>query len=151
MALKSKRQKIVDAIDARFKTISERAGYETEVGETVNWWVMPPIEQVELPAVCLKDTDVPAWAGVGEHLHELKVSAEIYLAPVHTEAATVMRQVIADMTTVIGKDVTWGGLAEDTNLPAEEELSIAQAGDCFVAIGFSFVVQFLTEPWNAYE
>lgn len=152
MPTKSKRQKIVDAIDEKFRQIREVAGYETDIGGTVSWWVVNAIDPEALPQICCRDRDRVGWGnGVGQHLHQLDVAVEIYLAPDHAIAARQMRQVIADLTTCLGNNLTWGGLAEDTSVPFEQDIAIEERENCYVAIGLAFTVTFLTEPWNAYQ
>ena len=148
----SKRDGIITAIDTRMKTIKTTAGYETGIGTNVNWWLMAPLDpDSDLPAICLKDRDRIEWSGIGEHLHSLEISAEIYIKPTYTAAAGTMRKAIADMIKCIGVDVTWGGLAQDTLLPPEDNLTIEQQEYCLIAVGFKFVVQFLTNAWDPYN
>jgi hypothetical protein len=155
MATKSKRQKIVDKIDEQLKQIREVSGYETDLGADVAWWLMNAIDPEALsasPKICCRDRDRAGWGnGVGQHLHQLDVTGEIYLSPDRTIAARQMRQVIADMTTCIGRNLTWGGLAEDTSIPSEEALEMVERENCYVAIGLTFTVTFLTDPWSAYQ
>lgn len=151
MSIKSKRQKIVDAQDARFKQISKSAGYMTEIGSGHEWWVIPALDDEELPKVCFKDTDRTEWFGFGSHMHSLTTFVEIYLAPDRATAAETVRKVIADITTCIGQDVSWGGLAEDTGIPDETDIKIEERATCLAAIGLNFTITFLTEPFNAYE
>ena len=72
-------------------------------------------------------------------------------------AAVTLRKVIADLIKCIGVDPTWGlneagmQLAQDTLLPDEGQLHIQQQEHMFVAIGWRFAVQFITEKWNAYQ
>lgn len=148
----SKRDGIITAIDTRLKTIFVAGGYELNLGSNIYWWIMRPLDpDSDLPAICLKDRDAITWSGIGEHLHELEISVEIYMKPAYTAAAATMRKAIADMIKCIGVDVTWGGLAQDTLLPPEETLAIEQQEYCFVAVGFRFVVQFLTNAWDPYN
>lgn len=146
----NKRQQIVTAIDTRLKTILTANGYETNIGATVVWWAMSPIDQNLLPQILVKDTEKMDILGIGQHQHTLNIAVEIMLKPVYTAAASTMRQVIADLYKCIGVDVTWGGLAEDTSLPMESGLRIEQHEYCLVGVGYNFDVEYITNPWDPY-
>lgn len=135
---------------AGFTVTIERA-YLSNVGANVEWWLAPAIDQASLPGLTAKDRDAVIRSGIGEHLHALEISLEVYLAPDIDDAADKMREVIADVTTAIGVDVFWSGYAEDTSLIDESDLVIEERENCLVAVGLKFTIEFMTFPFNAYE
>ena len=147
MPIKSIRQKIVDKIDDRFKTISLPNGYETEAGSNVFWWRVHDLATSNLPAIVCRDRLRSEWDGVGSWLRVMTVDLEIHLIPDDT-ADVVMRQVLSDIEMCIGTDVTWGALAEDTKMLEQEKITIEAHEDTFIALGISMEVEFKTLPWN---
>ncbi len=49
------RQRIVDAIDTRFKAILVTGGYVTDIGSHVFWWKDAPMQISDLPGMNCKD------------------------------------------------------------------------------------------------
>lgn len=147
MAVKSIRQKIVDKIDDRFKSISLPGGYETELGNNVFWWRTHDLTVDDLPAIVCKDRIHNEWDGIGSWLRTLAVEIEIHLVPDDT-ADIIMRQVLSDLELCIGSDVTWDGLAEDTAIMGDEKITIEAHEDTLIAVGVEMVVTFKTLPWN---
>ena len=145
MADKSIRQKIVDAVDTRMKTILTSGGYESNAGQYVYWW-RPKVEQKKLPAIVLRDRQVPPENKIRWRRH-LIIGLEIFLSPSET-ADEEMRKVLADIEVCVGLDVTWGGLADDTELYESEKMDLDDWEVVNVASGFYLIIEYETEPWN---
>lgn len=146
MAEKSIRQKLVEAVDARLKTILTTGGYETNIGANVFWW-RARLDPNSLPAIACRDRQHQEVATAGAWRRTLMIDMEIYLAPA-SAPDTVMRQALADIETAIGSDVTFGGLAEDTQYIEGEHMSLDDHENVIVASGFFVAIEYTTEPWN---
>lgn len=113
----SKRQQIVTRIDLGLKTILVAAGYETNLGRNVYEWREEPLTKSKLPAAVWRETDRTVEATIGEHEHTLTV--EIQLVATGASAPQTLRKMIADVVKMVGVNLTWNGLAEDTKPPVE--------------------------------
>ncbi|RQW89937.1 MAG: hypothetical protein EHM79_02200 [Geobacter sp.] len=113
----SKRQQIVDAIETRMKTILTTGGYATNAGRNVFDWRITPIPETELPAICIYDGDCAIdyeETPVGLQGHFLIV--DLVSDAKGSAARADVRKINADVVKAIGTDLTWGGLAVDTDL-----------------------------------
>ncbi|HLE18673.1 MAG TPA: hypothetical protein VI728_10365 [Syntrophales bacterium] len=145
----SKRQQLIDAIDARFKTIKTTNGYETELGNNVFAWRSSPIEAAELPCLLYRDTNETIELTIGAHIHTLTIETEIITSG--GTAIKDIRKMLADIIKCIGADLTWGGIAEDTLPVAGEDIKIEQQENIITGAKLSFAAQYVTEPFNPYQ
>jgi hypothetical protein len=148
----SKRQQIVEAIYARFQTILISGGYHTDAGTDVAIYrttkVVPDSEQVAINIRDLSDR-IDSTGVVPFDLHELHIETEFAVATGQTSDDKA-REVIADIYSAIGKDHTWGGLAEGTILTRDNDnrMSLDQA-ERVVAGGYiDFIVSFRTDRFK---
>ena len=146
----SKRQQIVDAIDARLKTITTANGYNTDAGNNVFEWRSYPLdENSELPALVYRDTEeIESLAVGGYQLHTLTIEIEGYV--VGANAARDLRALIADVIKAIGTDLTWGGLAEDTR-PVEESIEIDQEERKIAGAVIRIEIDYRTQAFDPYN
>jgi len=143
------RQKIVDAIDARLKTIKTANGYQTNLGNNVfEWRVTPLNSDTELPGAVYSDTQDTIDLTIGLHLHTLKIV--INMAAKGSASPSDMRKLIGDIHKMIGVDVTWGGLAEDTKITSEIILP-AHEENKFMGIEITIEVEFTTKPFDPFS
>ena len=113
----NKRQQIVDAIETRMKTIRTTNGYATNAGAHVFTWIRTQVPETEMPAISIYDGDCPidydnAPLNFPHHLLDVALVAEAK----GSTAQVDVRKIIADIVKAIGADLTWGGLAIDTDL-----------------------------------
>lgn len=152
------RQKIVIEIIRRLAAITTGNGYETDLGSgAINEWPVVYQEE-ELPALGVFDLinkSAQDYAKEKRIMNFLPMQVRIFLkrdqtpAPVRQMLADVMRAVITNPDTNT-RDATLGGLAVD--MQPEEDGFIVPA-DTFQIDGAAvgFMVQFLSEPFNAYQ
>lgn len=144
----SKRQQLISALDTRLKTVLASGGYETDLGQNVQWYRQEPFAETESGISCEDTESAPEWIGAGVQLRRLSV--EIRIAMPAGVAMADLRKGIADVVKAVGTDLTFGGLAEDCILgevPSEVEEASARAGGAIV----NLVVEYTTEPWNPYQ
>ena len=155
MTEKSKRQKIVDAVDALFKTIRISNGYDTDIGQNVEWW-KTRLTPAALPSIVCRDRLLPPEAD-NRWRRRLIIEIEIFLSPASpaSDPAEEMRKALADIETCIGADTsdgnlpgTWGGIAEDTELYESEQMGINDWESSIIADGFGIIIEYTTEAWN---
>jgi hypothetical protein len=96
------RQVIVEAIEKRLR----------DVFPSVFAWRTTDFAAEELPAIVYRDTHDEVTVTVGCHLHKLTLECNLYCLG----EARDMRQMLAVLVRTIGADVTWGALAEDTQI-----------------------------------
>ncbi len=144
----SKRQQIVMAIDARFKTIKTVNGYETNAGNNVYEWRSSPMIESELPGLIYRDTQETEALSIGYQVHTLTIEIEGYV--VGSAAPASLRKLIADVIKAIGTDPLWGGLAEDTR-PVEETIQVEQEERRIAGARIKIEVDYRTGIFNPYS
>jgi hypothetical protein len=143
----SKRQSLVTALDTRLKTLLTTGGYETNLGQNVQWYRQEPFTETESGISCEDSEPAPEWLGVGVHLHRLTVAINVVLPA--GAAAPEIRKAAADVVKAIGTDLTFGGLAEDCVL-GEMPMAVGQEAVRSGGTVINLVIEYTTEPWNAY-
>ncbi|MEK6531261.1 MAG: hypothetical protein AABZ23_02065 [Deltaproteobacteria bacterium] len=121
------RQKILDAVDLRLKTITKANGYETDIGSHVFHWKASDFAHHDLPLVEYRDAACSVMEGgpVGFHTFGLTVDIEL-LTMAGASTPAEVRKAVADIHKAAGQDMQWGGLALNTE-PLGDEMKIAQA------------------------
>lgn len=141
----SKRQQVVDALEARLKTITKVNGYASDLGRNVFVWRPLPVPEEVLPCAILRDTVSPTQETFGEHLHRMATEVEVIGAG--TDAPEQVRAMVADITKAIGTDRTFGSLVQEVN-PVSEDFQVEQASKKLGSALLRFEVIFTTTPWN---
>ena len=152
------RQQIVAEIKQRLAAITVANGYETDLG-------LGPIDEFpvsylddELPALGVFDlvnTMVQDYAQEKRIMNELPLQVRIFLqrdpdpTKVRQMLADVQRAIIRDPATQ-ERDATLGQLAVDTQ-PQEEGFIVPKETFQIDGAAVGFMVQFLSEPFNAYQ
>lgn len=133
------RQRIIDAIDTRFKAILITGGYATNLGSNVFAWRTAAIDESELDALVYRDrlqSRIERASATFEN--NLSIEIEIF-----STSIPQIRKCLADLESAIYVDPSWGGLAIWTDL-AEEEMDIEQKENIFTASKVLLMVDFLT-------
>jgi hypothetical protein len=122
----TKHQQIVAALLTRMQGILISGAYETNAGLNVQEWPAVEVSEAdEMPAIIVRDSAVAVTRETNStDLHTMVVSFEC-LAKGSTAPAEV-RKVMGDVIKAIGTDLTYGGLAEDTNLVAHSLGQVSQ-------------------------
>lgn len=143
----SKRQKIVTAIDTALKNIKTSQGYETDLGDNVFEWREEPLQETEIPGAIWRDTDAPVDETFGEHLHKMILEVELFSSG--ASAPALLRKLIADVVKMIGANLTWGGLAEDTR-PQTEDIKTDRESKRIGSALLKFEILYLTARFDPY-
>jgi len=144
----TKRQQIVSKVIEKLKTITTANGYNIQIGDKVYDWQVTPATVDDLPAIFVRDLDDTIDITIGLHEHNLAMNLEMLLKDSTTPEQA--REGIADMVKLVGQNITWGGLAEDTRL-AGEDLIMEQHEKKLASAMLRINIQFLTEPFNPYQ
>lgn len=152
------RQKLVNEVARRLAAITLANGFETDLGlGPINEWPVVYQEE-ELPALGIFDLVnllVQDYAREKRIMNRLPFQVRIFLGRepdprlVRSMLADVMRAVITDPTTG-ERDATLAGLAVDMQ-PEEEGFVVPKDTFQIDGAAVGFVVQFLSEPFNAYQ
>lgn len=152
------RQKIVDEIKRRLAAITMAGGFETDLGNgPIDEWPIA-YQEDELPALGVFDlvnTMVKEHADEKRIFNRLPIQVRIFLqreptpSVVRDMLADVMRAVITDPASG-DRDATLGGLAVDMQ-PEEEGFVVPNETYQIDGAAVGFVVQFLSQPFNAYQ
>lgn len=122
----SRRQDIITALDTRLKGILKTEGYQTDMGKNVReWYAFPVNEAPDTDSLLYED---PSCARVEPYeyddnvqsYHYKRLTVHIYIVTSGSTAPAALRVRIADVLKAIGTDVTWGGLALDTELEGDD-------------------------------
>jgi len=145
----SARQTVVDAIDARLKTILvSPGGYETNLGANVFAWRATPFTETELPGLAYRDLDEANDISVGEWEHFLTLEIDIHVFD-ETDAMAELRAAIKDVVKAIGTDTTFGGLTQDVAPSQRDFIKITQNDGRFAGCTLTMIVTYLTDRWVA--
>lgn len=121
----TKRQLIINALDAKLKNIKTDNGYFTNAGDNVYAWLDKPVQPSKLPAIIYKDSLASREDGpIGFFRWSLKVEIGVFAEDGANTASTV-RKLIADIikAVVAGDSEKWGGHAITTKIgDAETEI-----------------------------
>lgn len=144
------RQRIIDAIAARFATITTANGFQTEIGSKVTQWNTTPIVERNARGVDISDpldeyaTDSPT---PNCEDHRLTVHAVIHCREAGDSDA-YLRNAICDIYRAIGSDryfnVSGSTLARNGTFPVKDEISVDQAGQITGAARVIFQVRYRT-------
>ena len=109
------RQRIISAVDTRFKTILVAGGFKTNMGQHIFEWKTDPFQASEVDGLTYNDRTEQREVGCG--IYDLTLPLEIEIAS--TTPAQV-RKCLADLEKAIHVDLTWGSLAFGSDLDANE-------------------------------
>lgn len=145
-----KRQGIVDAIEARLKTINVAGGYHTELGQNVFVWRRAPLAEAELPAAIVYDRetslrDVAQKGATPLAIYEMEV--EIHVVAGGDAVPSAIRQLAADVYKAIGTDDTFGGLALFTT-PSGDTMYLEHQGEVVADAAIRFAVRYRTDLYK---
>lgn len=150
----SRRQQIVDAVKARFETISIANGYETDIGATVALWrdtinVRPA--DTDLPLLNILDRSCQSSNSsfaIRKQEHRLTIEVELWTAS--STVDTTIRKMLADLAKAIGVDRKWGGIADNTE-PLGDDIGVEQQGRKIAGALYKFVIVYHTNAWDPYN
>jgi hypothetical protein len=150
----SKRQKIVDAVVARMKTILVTNGFATDIGTTVedsqtNW------DENQLPAISVFDpaanAEAPANPGTAQYtIWTQAIQVRVYLKA-ETDAKNA-RKAIKDVWQAVRSDSKWTLSGEQVamfTVPVSEGFIYPPDSYEIVGVSVEFNVMYKTQKFNA--
>jgi hypothetical protein len=152
----TKRQKIVDAVIARMGLIRVANGYQTEIGARVEDWPQrfDERELKEQPSKAVLGVyDLPdAVSKESLHstgaTHRLRMQVRIFITG--ATPARELRKMIGDVVAAVGKDLTWGYLARDTE-PGSEGFVVPNDAMEVAGAAVEFIVVYNTATFDPYQ
>lgn len=146
----SKRQKIMDKIDERLKTITGAPTYEVNFGSRVFDFRPVPIQDSELPAIVYRDSEEAVEPISGNDLETHSLTVEIEAVAASATPSRQARKMLADIVKAIKTDRTWAGLAIDTRL-ISQGLDVEQEQKAIGAITVRIEVIYRTNALDPYN
>ncbi len=152
------RQRIVEAIFAKLKTITKANGFRTNIGENVFRWKLTPWGEMDaqgrqyLDGCNLRDKTCSMVASVSGSMNwVLEIEIEIYGDGEGSD--TFLRSAEADVISLIGQDTKWG--VSDLNARTwtkdfRTEMGLKQEERIISGMLISFSVEFTTPYWSPY-
>jgi hypothetical protein len=143
------RQQIMLAVYARLVNITIANGFRTNLGLNVKEWDVTPLD-LDLSTLEVEYRDeaqTTEYVAVGEHLHTLPVTLRVRCQNnAAGSALTTVREAYADIYQAINRDVTFGGLAQDTNQEGQAKESYGEQADKAAAAEVVYKIEYTTEP-----
>ena len=139
------RQQIINAVDARLKTITTVNGYNHNLGFNVFEWRDTSLSDPELPALIYRDISCET-VYLEAHRHRLHIEVELVIKDI---SASAVRKMIADVLKAVGTDVQWSLLAINTH-PEGDEMMVKQADKIIGGAIVRFAIEFRTVEWDPY-
>lgn len=140
----SKRQTIINDLDAKLKAIKGVNGYNTDAGTHVYPWREDELQPHELPGLVYTDRIAGKRSGsIGSFRWALTVDIYCYAAAGKDTPAGV-RTLVADVLKAIGAAAngSWNSQAQDTELSDGSEMAIERrgktAGEAVVSINIIY-------------
>lgn len=126
----SKRQIIINELDAKLKAIKITNGYQTNAGNNVFAWREDELQPHELPGIVYLDRIAGKREGpIGSFRWSLAIDIYCYAGAGSNTPAEV-RKLVADVLKAIGSADAgrWNGQAQNTELSDGSEMSIERRG-----------------------
>lgn len=142
------RKQILNALAARLATITTASGYRTNLGQNVQEWDVTPLDP-DLETLRIEYRDEAGTTGyeaVGEHLHTLPVTLRIVCKANDGTALATVRNACADVYQAIYADVTFGGLAQDTNQEGSIREDYGEKADRSAGAEVVYRIEYTTAP-----
>lgn len=136
------RQQLVTAVAARLATILIANGYRTDIGAHVEEWDTVPMDRnVETLLLEYRDAEEDR---VDETVggQDMRLPVTIRIRTAGSASLAEMRKMVADVVKAIYVDVTWGGLANDTNQDGPATMVKGQAADTAASAEARFVIEY---------
>ena len=143
------RTQILTALAARLATITTANGYRTNIGSDVDEWSATALDPNEsaLRVEYRDEAGTTEWYAVGLHLHTLPVTLRVVCQNnTAGSALTTVRSAMADIYQAIYTDVTFGGLAQDTNQEGQVREDYKEAGDRAAGAEVVYRIEYTTAP-----
>lgn len=152
--MSSRRQQIVDAIEARLGQIAPGKVFTLPDGpyictstiKGIHPWRKTAFGKTEVPAIRFRDGDADVEPGPSTQ-HENKLRVVLDASILGSVTASVARALLADVVAVIGSDPKWGGLAYWTDITSHS-VDVDQAGDVIEGVQVHFTVTYRTPLWR---
>jgi hypothetical protein len=141
------RQSIVNAVDARLKTIKIANGYETDIGLNVNRWKAIPVSSDKEYELIYRDVSCET-VYLEAHRHKLHFEVEAIIKA-GSISDNQVRKMLADILKAIGVDPQWSNLAINTH-PEGDEINILQTEKIIGGTIIRFAIEFRTKEWDPY-
>lgn len=141
------RQQIVTNLDTALKTITKLNGYKSDAGKNVFEWLETLTEITALPAIIWRDTD-EARAFIGNIQEDRRLTVEIELLAAGTTSPATMRDLLSDITRLVGFNKDWGGLAI-TTFPVSDTIGTEKEGKRVAGGLVVFEIAYRTKAWDA--
>lgn len=165
---KSKRERIMDLVIARLRTIKTENGYQTNIGNNVDYWRTGSFSEEEMSdktdgALGVRDLDEiksvegdnrKVARGIGAEMFERDIHVQVEIAKTGSQSPTDVHKIIADIETAIGKDVRWHegakSLAVGTR-PRIDRSLVDQQTLKTAGVVYEFFIRYVTHAFNPYR
>lgn len=140
------RQQIMDALEARLKSISTANGYGSNLGGSVHTWRKRPVTLADTPCLLVADGSADSTS-LAYPVRDHRLSVDIVGVVSSNTTASQARQLADDIHAAIGADQTLGGLALKID-PLSHEITLETDGDITGAVKVSISIHYRTALWR---
>lgn len=146
--LDSRRQRIIDKLVSIFQTITTANGFRSEVGNNVYEWKTDNYQDVDLPAMNVRDVSEEITPRGTNHIYTLTIEIE---ARVTASTSTAdAREVIADIHSLMGSYPNLDGLAYLVRPLQNTLLDFDKKDKKYSSISITLEVQYATKIFQPY-
>ncbi len=148
MAIISRRQRIITELLSILEGTTKIHGYRTDIGSNVFEWKITNFQDSEIPGIDIRDASEVVVVSGQRHMYTLTVEME---AKVSASVSIVEgRQVIADITTVMGCNFNINNLAHKITPVENDLLDFEQGNKKYGTILMKFEIEYATEAFKPY-
>ncbi|HEY0545316.1 MAG TPA: hypothetical protein VGC91_08080 [Pyrinomonadaceae bacterium] len=142
------RQKLVDKVVARMRTILISNGYQTDLGGKVEEWLThcDEGEGAQLGVCDLNNDPELSEKYALDQTNKLKIQLRVMGAQNPAE----LRKMIGDCQTAVKKDPRWDGMALQT-IPGQDGFMIPSESFQVAGAAIEFTIEYLSNTFDAYE
>jgi hypothetical protein len=145
----SRRQRIIDELISIFQKNTKLYGHKTDLGSHVFEWKATDFQESDLPGIVIRDTGELIETKGQNHYYTLTIEIE---AKVQASTTTnIVREVIADITTILGQNYTINGLVHKITPVENELLNFEITNKKFGTILLKFELQYVTKAFQPYS
>ncbi len=145
----ARRQSIVNQLTFLLSTITVNRGFKTDLGLNVFEWKGNNFQESELPGVDIRDISEDVEVKGGRHLYKLQIEIEAKVSA--TTSTQDARSVMADITTLIGRNFNLNNLAHKITPVDNELLDFEKGNKSFGTILLRFEVEYATKAFQPYS
>ena len=145
----SRRQQIIDKIKTLLATVTIANGYKTNVGSNVFEWKSIAFQDTEIPGIDVRDPSEEVETRGSNHFYTLTIEIEAKVSASTT--TNEAREVLADIQTLMGKNLTLDNLAHLVKPIQNELIEFEKTNKKFGSVLIRLEIEYATKAFQPYS